>query len=63
MRSSPFNDFGCDGGGWSELGGGGSGALLASPVRSKVIVSCALVGTPFNIVLEGSDQCDIIKLG
>lgn len=32
-------------------GGGGRGALLASPIRRRVIVSWALVGTPYSNVL------------
>ena len=34
------------------VGGGGSGRFLASPMRSKVIVSWALVGTPRRSVLN-----------
>ena len=37
--SSPLRDFGLFGGGSSERGGGGKGALLASPIRSSVTVS------------------------
>ena len=52
VKSSPFRDAGLDGGGWSERGGGGNGALFASPMRRRVMVSCAFVGTPLSIVLE-----------
>jgi hypothetical protein len=39
-------------GGWrSALGGGGRGALFASPMRKRVSESCAFVGMPFRIVL------------
>ncbi len=50
-RSSPFMEAGLDDGGWSERGGGGMGALFASPIRRRVIVSWAFVGTPLRIVL------------
>ena len=36
----------------SDLGGGGMGALFASPIRRSVIVNCAFVGTPRRIVLK-----------
>ena len=44
-------EAGLEDGGWSERGGGGMGALFASPMRRSVMVSWALVGTPFSIVL------------
>jgi hypothetical protein len=34
-----------------EVGAGGSGEELISPIRSRVKVSCAFVGTPANSVL------------
>jgi len=38
--------------GWrSSRGGGGIGALLDSPILNRVRATCALVGTPFRIVL------------
>ena len=42
---------GREGGGASERGGGGMGALFASPIRRRVIVNCAFVGTPRRMVL------------
>jgi len=51
-RLSPFSERGRDGGGSLERGGGGIGALLASPTRKRVMVSCASVGTPLKIVLR-----------
>lgn len=36
----------------SEVGGGGSGEEFISPIRSRVKVSCAFVGTPANKVLN-----------
>lgn len=45
-------EAGFEDGGWSERGGGGMGALFASPIRRRVTVSCALVGTPLRIVLR-----------
>ena len=47
-----MRDLGLSGGGAEEVGGGGSGALFASPMRSSVIVSCAFVGTPLRSVLS-----------
>ena len=44
-------EAGLEDGGWSERGGGGIGALFASPIRRRVIVSWAFVGTPLRIVL------------
>ena len=44
-------EAGLEEGGWSERGGGGIGALFASPIRRSVIVSWAFVGTPLRIVL------------
>lgn len=44
-------EAGLEDGGWSERGGGGMGALFASPIRRSVMVSWALVGTPLRIVL------------
>lgn len=35
-------------------GGGGMGALLRSPMRSRVMVSWAFVGTPLRIELRSS---------
>ena len=52
VNSSSFSEAGWDGGGSSDRGGGGIGALLASPIRRSVIVSWALVGTPLRIVLN-----------
>ena len=45
-------EAGLEDGGWSERGGGGMGALFASPIRRRVMVSWAFVGTPLRIVLE-----------
>jgi len=39
VRSSPLRDAGREEGGWSDVGGGGIGALFASPTRRSVIVS------------------------
>ena len=44
-------EAGLEGGGSSERGGGGRGALFASPIRRRVMVSWALVGTPLRSVL------------
>ena len=52
VRSSPFNEAGLEGGGSSERGGGGRGALFASPIRSRVMVSWAFVGIPLRSELE-----------
>lgn len=49
-------EAGLEDGGWSERGGGGMGALLASPIRRRVIVSWAFVGTPLRIVLGRVSQ-------
>ena len=61
MRSSALRSLGWEGGGASDEGGGGRGALLASPMRRRVIVSWAFVGTPLRIVLEGSLACLAIE--
>ena len=49
-------DAGLEDGGSSERGGGGMGALFASPIRRRVMVSWALVGTPLRIVLRRISQ-------
>lgn len=36
----------------SDVGAGGSGEELISPIRRRVRVSCAFVGTPDNSVLH-----------
>lgn len=38
-------------------GGGGNGAAFASPIRSKVRVSCAFVGTPWKRELWDISNC------
>ena len=48
---------GSSGGGGPDAGGGGRGALWTSPMRRRVMVSCALVGTPSKIVLQGVSLC------
>ena len=50
-RCASVRSAGWDGGGSSIRGGGGRGALLASPMRRRVIVSWAFVGTPLRSVL------------
>ncbi len=51
VRSSLFRSAAWPGAGSSERGGGGRGARFASPMRKRVIVSWAFVGTPLRIVL------------
>lgn len=45
----------------SEEGGGGSGEELISPIRSKVSVSCAFVGTPAKSVLSLGQRKENLK--
>jgi hypothetical protein len=42
-------------------GGGGSGALEASPRRRRVMVNWAFVGTPLRRVLFVQSQCEILE--
>jgi hypothetical protein len=50
-RWESVSGAGDEGGGEVVRGGGGSGALWASPCRRRVRVSWALVGTPLRRVL------------
>lgn len=51
MALESLRVMGIDSSGVAELGGGGRGLLLSSPIRSSVRVSCALLGTPLRRVL------------